>query len=174
VDALGLGFAEARDALTDYRGVRRRFEIIGERSGITVVDDYAHHPTEIVATLQSALERFPEGRIWAVFQPHTYSRLKALEQDFRRAFGAADHVLVLDVFAARESDDSIISGEMIAANIDHPGVRYSGDIAGTVELLSREVMAGDVVITLSAGDGNKVGQLLLENIQSSEGEREHG
>ncbi|MGD8730382.1 MAG: UDP-N-acetylmuramate--L-alanine ligase [Anaerolineales bacterium] len=174
VDTLGLGFSEARDALTDYRGVSRRFEVLGERSNITVVDDYAHHPTEIVATLESAVERFPEGRIWAVFQPHTYSRIKALEQDFRRAFGAADQVLVMDVFAARESGNSIISGEVIAANIDHPHVRYSGDIANTVDLLSREVTAGDVVVTLSAGDGNKVGMLLLEKIQASEGEKDHG
>lgn len=174
VDTLGLEFAEAREALTHYRGVRRRFEVIGEQANITVVDDYAHHPTEIIATLESAKERFPNGRIWAVFQPHTYSRLKALEQDFRKAFGAADQVLVMDVFAAREAGNSVISGEVIAANIEHPDVRYSGDIYGTVELLSREVAGGDVVITLSAGDGNKVGMLLLEQIKSNEGETDHG
>lgn len=174
VDTLGLDFAEAREALTQYRGVRRRFEIVGEQANITVIDDYAHHPTEIIATLKSAEERYPGGRIWAVFQPHTYSRLKALEQDFRKAFGAADQVLVMDVFAAREAENSVVSGEVIAANIDHPNVRYSGDISNTVELLSREVTAGDVVITLSAGDGNKVGIQLLEEIKASEGETDHG
>ncbi|MDF1499193.1 MAG: UDP-N-acetylmuramate--L-alanine ligase [Anaerolineales bacterium] len=174
VDVLDLEFNEAREALTQYRGVRRRFEVIGERAGITVVDDYAHHPTEIVATLQSARERYPQGNLWAVFQPHTYSRLKALEEAFREAFGSADRVLVMDVFAARETTNSVISGEMIAANIDHPNVRYSGDIAQTVDLLGRGVMAGDVVITLSAGDGNQVGRLLLEKIKASEGETDHG
>jgi UDP-N-acetylmuramate--alanine ligase len=164
VDALGLEIATAREALTHYQGARRRFEIIGEKAGVTVVDDYAHHPTEIIATLESAVERFPQGRIWAVFQPHTYSRLQALEQEFRKAFSVADQVLVMDVFAAREANKSVITGEMIAANIDHPNVRYSGDIASTVSILSREVADGDVVITLSAGDGNKVGTLLLEKI----------
>ncbi len=169
VDSLGVEFGEAREALTSYRGVRRRFEVVGQQAGVTVVDDYAHHPTEIIATLESATGRFPESRLWAVFQPHTYSRLQALEQEFRKAFGAADEVLVMDVFAARETDNSVISGDMIAANIDHQQVRYSGDIDSTVELLSREVTAGDVVITLSAGDGNKVGTLLLEQIKASEG-----
>jgi UDP-N-acetylmuramate--alanine ligase len=174
VDVLGLEIATAREALTHYQGVRRRFEIIGETAGITVVDDYAHHPTEIIATLESAVERFPEGRIWAVFQPHTYSRLQALEQEFRKAFNAADQVLVMDVFAAREAMKSVVTGEVIAANIDHPNVRYSGDITNTVKILSREVAEGDVVITLSAGDGNKVGTLLLEEKSTNEGEEGHG
>lgn len=165
-DELGMDFGDAREALTSYRGVRRRFEIIGTEAGITVVDDYAHHPTEIIATLQAAEERFPEGRIWAAYQPHTYSRLKAFEEAFRKAFGAADQVLVMDVFAAREQVNSDVSGEMIAANIDHQNVRYSGDIARTVELLGQEVAEGDVVITLSAGDGNKVGTLLLKDLLS--------
>ncbi len=80
----------------------------------------------------------------------------------------------MDVFAAREANDTVISGEMIAANMDHSDVRYSGDIDATVELLSREVSAGDVVITLSAGDGNQVGVLLLKDIKASEGEKDHG
>lgn len=174
VHELGLEFSVAREALTHYLGVRRRFEVLGEGGGVTIVDDYAHHPTEIIATLNSAKERYPEGRIWAVFQPHTYSRLKALEQEFRKAFSAADQVLVMDVFAARETEKSVISGEVIAANIEHEQVRYSGSIPETVELLSREVRPGDVVITLSAGDGNKVGELLLEKKQASEGESDHG
>jgi UDP-N-acetylmuramate--alanine ligase len=173
-DVLGLGFGVVREALTQYRGVHRRFEIVGEQAGIIVVDDYAHHPTEIIATLESARERFPDGRIWAVFQPHTYSRLKALEKAFRKAFNAADQVLVMDIFAAREAVQSVISGEVIAANVDHPNVRYSGDIARTVELLGQEASAGDIVITLSAGDGNKVGTLLLEEIKASEGDTNHG
>lgn len=173
-DVLGVDFGRAREALIDYRGVRRRFEVVGVYAGVTVVDDYAHHPTEIVATLESATTRFPESRLWAVFQPHTYSRLKALEQEFRRAFGAADEVLVMDVFAAREQQNSVISGAVIAENMDHPNVRYSGGVEATVELLSREVTTGDVVITLSAGDGNKVGTLLLEKIKVSEGEEHHG
>lgn len=174
VDELGMDFGIAREALTEYRGVRRRFEVVGEQAGVTVVDDYAHHPTEVIATLESARQRFPGARIWAVFQPHTYSRLKALDEEFRTAFTAADRVLVMDVFAARENNSSVISGEVIAANMAHDAVSYSGDIAQTVELLGREVGAGDVVITLSAGDGNQVGTLLLEKLMASEGEKDHG
>ncbi|MGH2621325.1 MAG: UDP-N-acetylmuramate--L-alanine ligase, partial [Anaerolineales bacterium] len=115
VDPLGVGFGAARSALAKFRGVGRRFEIIGEAQGVTVIDDYAHHPSEIEATLQAARQKFPQADLWAVFQPHTYSRTKAFAARLARAFGAADHVIVVDIYASREAPDPEVSAERLAA-----------------------------------------------------------
>jgi UDP-N-acetylmuramate--alanine ligase len=103
-DFLDVPFSVAREALTGFRGVARRFEIKGMAEGVVVIDDYAHHPTEIRATLGAARERFPERRIWAVWQPHTYSRTKELLDDFAASFDDADRVIVLPIYPARETD----------------------------------------------------------------------
>ncbi len=171
---VGIPFNELREALTEYHGVGRRFQVLGTEAGVTVIDDYAHHPTEIRATLQAARERYPEADIWAVFQPHTFSRLRALEKEFSTSFERADHVLVTEVFAAREELDPAYAGIEIAGRIVHPDVRFSPTFEHTSGTLFQEVSAGSVVITLSAGDGNQVGVLLLEKIKQNEGERGHG
>jgi UDP-N-acetylmuramate--alanine ligase len=171
---VGVQFSQLRDALTEYQGIGRRFQILGVAGGITVIDDYAHHPTEIRATLQAARERYPEAEIWAVFQPHTYSRLRALIDDFSMCFADADHVVVTDVFAAREDLDPEFSGAQIAQRITHSDVKYRGDHGIAASLLADHVKVGSVVITLSAGDGNQVGVLLLEKIKENEGEQGHG
>ena len=171
---LGVDFRIAREALAEFHGAGRRFEIKGEAHGVTVVDDYAHHPTEIRATLRAARQRFPDGEVWAVFQPHTYSRLRALQSEYARAFEDADHVLVTEVFAAREPVDANFGGEQIAALISHPDVKFSPDFNHTAAELLGEVQPGDVVITLSAGDGNRVGECLLELLKQNEGEGDHG
>jgi UDP-N-acetylmuramate--alanine ligase len=138
---------------------------MGTARGVTVINDYAHNPTKIRATLQAARQRYPESGIWAVWQPHTFSRVRVFADDFASAFADADHVLVTDIYAAREqrqTDDireSDLAG-MIAAH----GVwdaRYSGDLEGTVLLLKQEAKAGNVVIILSAGDAPRIGELLL-------------
>ena len=174
VTALGVSFHDVREALTAYQGIGRRFQIVGIAGRVTVIDDYAHHPTEIKATLQAARERYPEADLWAVFQPHTYSRLRTLMDNFARCFGDADHVIVTEVFAAREEPDPLISGEVIAGMIEHVDVRYEPEIEQAAQQLLREVRTGSVVITLSAGDGNQVGTLLLELINLNEGEKNHG
>jgi len=161
--ALGVEFAQAREALTSFQGVGRRFEILGTAGGVTVIDDYAHHPTEIQATLQAARQRYPQARIWAVFQPHTYSRLRTLLPAFAKAFSQADQVVVLEVFAAREVPDEALGGQQIAERIEHPQVAFAESIKQAVELLAGQIREGDVVVTLSAGDGNQVGALLLKD-----------
>jgi len=172
---LGIEFRQAREALTEYHGATRRFELKGEAGGVTVIDDYAHHPTEIRATLAAARTRYPEAQIWAVFQPHTYSRLRALQDEFSHAFEAADHVLVTEVFAAREAVDPTFGGEQIAGLISRPAATFSPDFERTARLLAEHVQPGDVVITLSAGDGNQVGERLLEILrEANEGEGDHG
>jgi UDP-N-acetylmuramate--alanine ligase len=166
-DQLGVSFSQAQDALTEFRGVLRRFEVKGEASGVTVVDDYGHHPSEIKATLAAARARFPGHKVWAVFQPHTYSRVKALLDDFAGAFGDADHVVVTAIYAAREHDTlGISSADIVARMIGRQrDVRLIESLDEAAAYLLSNVKPGDVVITLSAGDGNRVGEKLLDELR---------
>jgi UDP-N-acetylmuramate--alanine ligase len=161
-DFLQVPFSAARNALIEFRGVGRRFEIKGEIGGVTVVDDYAHHPTEIRATLQAARARFPGRSLWAVWQPHTYSRTKTLLGEFAQAFEAADRVIVLPIYAARETDPLGISSADVLTAMRHPDVRCACSLDEAVVWLGTEVHSGDVVLTLGAGDGYQVGEWLLE------------
>jgi len=166
-DQLGVSFSQAHDALAAFRGVLRRFEIKGEASGVTVVDDYGHHPSEIKATLAAARTRFPGRKVWAVFQPHTYSRVKALLGDFAQAFAEADHVIVTAIYASRERDTlGVSSADIVARMIGrHRDVRLIESLDEAASYLKSNVKAGEVVITLSAGDGNRVGEHLLEELR---------
>jgi UDP-N-acetylmuramate--alanine ligase len=159
---LGVSFPIAQTALTRFRGVGRRFEVKGEADGVVVIDDYAHHPTEIRATLWAARDRFSRRSLWAVWQPHTYSRTKTLLLDFARAFDAADHVIVLPIYAARETDTLGVSSADMVAEMQHPDACCIGSPDEALVLLGTEVRPGDVVLTLGAGDGYRVGEWLLE------------
>jgi UDP-N-acetylmuramate--alanine ligase len=161
-DFLDVPFRVVRAALTEFRGVGRRFEIKGEADGVIVVDDYAHHPTEIRATLQAARDRYPDRSLWAVWQPHTYSRTKTLLEDFAKAFGVADHVIVLPIYAARERDTLGVSNADVLATMRHPDARCVGSLDEALVWLGTEVRPGDVVLTLGAGDEYRVGEWLLE------------
>lgn len=162
---VGVPFAVMREALTNFHGAGQRFEILGNVENVTVVDDYAHHPTEIRATLSTARLQFPNAKVWAVFQPHTYSRLKSLMAAYITAFDDADHVIVTKIFGAREKPNGIIDGKFIASQINHSDVRFIESFDNLVQELAEQVQAGDVVITLSAGDANKVGRMLLDEIR---------
>jgi UDP-N-acetylmuramate--alanine ligase len=152
-------------ALADYRGSARRFEWKGEARGVVVIDDYAHHPTEVTATLAAARQRYPDRRIWAVFQPHTYSRTQRMLYQMGESFDAADEVVVLDIYAAREVDDgSVNSAELVVAS-PHRSIRHIAAVADAVDYLTGSVLPGDVVITLGAGDGYQVGDLLLRRLR---------
>lgn len=164
-DRLGVSFGDTRSALTEFRGVARRFEITGDVNGITVVDDYAHHPTEISATLDAARQRFPGHRLWVVFQPHTYSRTKALWNNFLVAFNQADKLIVMDIYAAREQDTLGISSQDLAAEMRNKDARHLGTLDQVVSYLVENVKPGDVVITLGAGDCNLVGLSVLEYLR---------
>jgi UDP-N-acetylmuramate--alanine ligase len=165
-DFLGVPFRVAREALTGFRGVARRFEVKGMVDGVVVIDDYAHHPTEIRATLRAAKERFPERRIWAVWQPHTYSRTKELLDGFASSFDDADRVTVLPIYPARETDTLGVSADDIVDAMDHAAsapvdARVAGSMDEAVDELQAAVRSGDVVLTLGAGDGDQVGERLL-------------
>lgn len=165
---VGVPFEAAARALAEFWGTARRFELKGQAGGVTVVDDYAHHPTEIRATLAAARGRYPEQALWAVFQPHTYSRTAALLEEFGTAFADAEHVIVTDIYAARELDTLGLSGADVAAQIKrsgHPDVEYVGTLDEAAAVVLERVRPGDVVLTLGAGDGCLVGERVLERLQ---------
>jgi len=158
---LGLDPAFTRDTLRDFQGVVRRFEVKGECRGITVIDDYAHHPSEIKATLAGARRRYVGRRLWVVFQPHTYSRTKTLLAEFASAFDDADRVIVTEIYAARENDTLGIESGALVQMMSHPGVLHIADQREATSWVGEQLTAGDVVITMGAGDVWKVGEELL-------------
>jgi UDP-N-acetylmuramate--alanine ligase len=155
IDLLGLSRERAAKALGDFTGTGRRFQLHGEVNGISIFDDYAHHPTEIKATLAGARARYPERRIWAVWQPHTYSRTQTLFLEFSRAFKDADEVIVTEVFASREPKQEFTSAEIVSA-MPHLSARYIETLPDVSKYLIENLKSGDVVIVLSAGDANQV------------------
>jgi UDP-N-acetylmuramate--alanine ligase len=165
---VGIDFGSAAAALTCYRGTERRFQVKGQAGGVTVVDDYAHHPTEIRVTLAAARLKYPGRPLWAVFQPHTYSRTAALLEDFALAFDQADHVLVTDIYAAREQNVQSISSADLVARMQHPNAHHVEGLAEATDRLLHAVRPGDVVVTLGAGDVYLAGERLLERLQAQE------
>jgi UDP-N-acetylmuramate--alanine ligase len=162
---LGVPFEGIREGLESFSGVGRRFEIRGERAGVCVVDDYGHHPVEIRATLAN-LERLAGGRRRVVvFQPHRYSRTRALWQDFVEAFDGLERLLVCDVYAAGEAALVGVDAARLAAAIRERGVDAEavGDVAGAGRRLAALVERRDVVLTLGAGDVWKAGAALLDS-----------
>ena len=161
----GVDVAEAVEILGQFKGVGRRFELKGEANGITVIDDYAHHPTEIKATLAAARTRFGRRPVWAIFQPHTFSRTLTLLDDFAAAFADADHVIVVDIFASREKDEGLVSSRDIVERMAHPDARYIGPLAETAAYLAEHLQPPAALITMGAGDGYLVGEWVLEKLQ---------
>lgn len=159
-------------ALASFAGVQRRFTVKGERDGILVVDDYGHHPAEITTTLAGARRSYGERRVVAVFQPHRYTRVRDLAEEFVQSFNDADMVLVSDIYPAGEAPLPGISAEPLAASIrkhGHKGVRYVGSLQPTLEALYEVTAPGDLVITLGAGNIWRVGAALLAGEEGVDG-----
>ncbi|MCR4405933.1 MAG: UDP-N-acetylmuramate--L-alanine ligase [Anaerolineae bacterium] len=152
-------------ALAEFQGTGRRFELKGMAGGVTVIDDYAHHPTQIRATLAAARARFPQSSIWAVFQPHTYSRTKGLLDEYAVSFSDADHVIVTAIYAAREYNSLGVSAADLVARMSHPDAHHIAELEAVTEYLAAHVRPGDVVLTLGAGDGYLVGENLLARLK---------
>jgi UDP-N-acetylmuramate--alanine ligase len=163
-DHLRLNRERIIKALEKFTGSERRFEIQGEFQGVKLIDDYAHHPTEIKTTLDAARSAYPGGFIRAVWQPHTYSRTKTLAADFIKAFDDADEVIVLDVYAAREEKPAGFSIENIAADIIHSQVIFLPDNDQAVQYLLGELTEGDILIVFSAGDAIEINQKLVSKL----------
>ncbi len=153
--------AAAAAALGTFIGVGRRFEVKGEAGGVTVVDDYAHHPSEVRAALAAARDRYPGRRVWAVFQPHTYSRTRALLVEFAASFADADRIVVLEIYAARETDSLGIGARDLVARLPEGALLATGP-EDAAHRLAALVAPGDVVLTLGAGDVTTTGPRLLQ------------
>ncbi len=158
---LGVAPDQIAAGLETFRGVDRRFQVKGQVRGVTVVDDYGHHPTEIVATLKAARE-CGYKRVLVLFQPHRFTRTRDLMTEFAGAFGDADRVEVLDIYAASEEPIAGVTAEALVREVGRPGVRYAASVAEAVEVLAGEARSGDVIFTLGAGSVSQAGQLLLE------------
>ena len=160
-ELLGLPREKTAEALSRFTGTGRRFQLRGEAKGISIFDDYAHHPTEIQATLEGARARFPDRKIWAVWQPHTYSRTQTLFLEFSRAFKDADEVIVTEVYAAREPKQDFTSAEIVSA-MPHMSARYIEKLSDVTSYLLRSLKPNDVVIVMSAGDADQISTNLVK------------
>lgn len=161
---LGCSIESIKSGLNKFTGTHRRFELKGIARSIRVIDDYAHHPSEVKATLKAA-RNCSYSKIWCVFQPHTYTRTKALLEEFSDAFHDADSVILSDIYAARELDKGEIHSKTLAEKINSKGQEaiYINGFDNIVHYLEKKVSPGDLIITMGAGDIYKVGEMFLEN-----------
>ncbi len=167
-DLLDLPLAQSAQALSTFQGTGRRFEVRGEPGNVVVIDDYAHHPSEIRTTLAAARARYGGRRIWAVWQPHTYSRTRLLQTEFCRAFENADRVIVTEIFAAREpisqdgfSAQSLVEQMRQDQKMVGKPVDFAESLQDAIDLLQTQVKPGDVILVLSAGDANQISDRLI-------------
>lgn len=162
-DALEIPLETIKKGILSFTGTVRRFEYKGERNGFTIIDDYAHHPTEIRATLTSA-QNYPHKDIWCIFQPHTYTRTKAFFHEFAEALSLADHIILADIYAARETDTLGMSSEALADELKKLGadVYYLPSFEAIENFVLEKVIHGDVLITMGAGDVVNIGENLLK------------
>lgn len=167
---LGVEAAAASDALAEFVGVERRFQVRGQAAGVTVIDDYGHHPAEIQATLAAA-RQCGYGRLLVLFQPHRYSRTFHLMEDFARCFYEADAVFVLDIYAASEAPMEGVHAQVLAERMrahGHRHVEYVGAIEKGVEAVLAHAQPGDAILTLGAGNVWQAGELILEGLKRRE------
>jgi UDP-N-acetylmuramate--alanine ligase len=167
---LGVAPEQIAVGLDSFRGVDRRFQVKGTVRGVTVVDDYGHHPTEIVATLRAARD-CGYKRVHVLFQPHRFTRTRDLMAEFAGAFRDADTVQVLDIYAASEEPIPGVDAQALVAAmqaVGSRGVEYAGSMGEAVEALAREAQEGEAILTLGAGSVSQAGPLLLEALRDGE------
>jgi len=162
---LGLPQAAVGGALARFRGVQRRFQLVGQAADITIMDDYAHHPTEIRATIAAARQRFPGRRLVCLFQPHTYSRTQYLLDGFRTCFQQVDQLLIAETYAAREEPSAGMSAQELAEAIDSPPASYAGGLEEAPPNVMEALRPGDVFFTIGAGDIDQVAAKVLEALR---------
>ncbi|MEA3326229.1 MAG: UDP-N-acetylmuramate--L-alanine ligase [Chloroflexota bacterium] len=167
IHQLGLPMNDAIDAISSFNGTGRRFEVLGEAQGIVIIDDYGHHPTEIAATLQAARSRYPDRRIWAIWQPHTYSRTRMLKETFIPALNFAEKVIILAIYAAREENPGY-SAETIANALPTGKAKYIQEFSQAISFLLDNLQPNDVAIVFSAGDATKISKAVLNRLLQKE------
>ncbi len=155
--AMGIDKAHIKEGLEAFSGTKRRFEKKGTLNGAVIIDDYAHHPTEIEATLQ-AVKNINHNKLWTVFQPHTYTRTYTLFEDFKRVLGEAQNVIIADIYAAREQDTGLVSSKQLADAI--PNAIYLESFEKIENYLRDNVSEGDIVLTVGAGNVVEIGEHL--------------
>ncbi len=162
-DLLEIPLDTAQKGILSFTGTDRRFQYKGERNGFTIIDDYAHHPTEIKATLTS-VQNYPHREVWCIFQPHTYTRTKAFFHEFAEALSLADHVILADIYAARETDTLGMSSKALAEEVKSLGVdaHYFPSFEEIENFVVENCIHGDVLITMGAGDVVNIGDSLLK------------
>jgi UDP-N-acetylmuramate--alanine ligase len=171
--AVGIGLDIAADdiriALENFRGVDRRFQLRGKAAGVSVIDDYGHHPTEIRATLAAA-RQCGFGKIHVIFQPHRYTRTRDLMEDFATAFQDADSLAVFDIYSASEAPIEGITGEALARKITETGkgASYASSFADGIRLAVAAARPGDMILTLGAGSVSQLGPMILAKLQENE------
>jgi UDP-N-acetylmuramate--alanine ligase len=165
---LNLPLVEVSVALGKFRGTGRRFEVRGEVNGVVVIDDYAHHPTEIRSTLAAARSRYGDRELWVVWQPHTYSRTRLLFDEFAKAFGNTDHVVVTEVYPAREPIQPDFSARRVVDAMPHPDVHFVPDLAEVTTFLLARLQPGAVLLVLSAGDADQISAQVLAALPEKE------
>ena len=152
-----------KKGLLSFSGAKRRFEYKGKVHGFTIIDDYAHHPTEIRATLE-ACKNYPHEELWCIFQPHTYTRTKAFLDDFAKALSLSDHVIITDIYAAREKDTGLVHArdivdKMSAYDVD---VHYISSFEDIEKFILKNCKENDLLITMGAGNVDSIGNSLLK------------
>jgi UDP-N-acetylmuramate--alanine ligase len=162
---LDVPFVQVAEAIEAFHGARRRFETVGEAGGVLVMDDYAHHPTEVRATIAAARKAFPGRRLIGIYQPHTYSRIAYLWDEWLRCWDGLDELIVLETYAAREAPLPGRSAADLAAAITTPRATYARDFDDAARQAAARARAGDVVFTIGAGDVAEVGPRLLEALR---------
>lgn len=168
---LEMDFESIKKGLQKYTGIFRRFQVKYEDDDLMIIDDYAHHPTEVQATLQAIKKGWPKRRVVAVFQPHLYSRTQELYQDFGLSFFDAEQIVITDIYPSREEPIEGVTGELItdtAKSYGHRGVHYVEDKKELPSRLSEIVKPGDIVITMGAGDIYKYGELYVQMLEKSD------
>ena len=168
---LDIAVGDIRVALDQFRGVDRRFQLRGSAAGVSVIDDYGHHPTEIKATLAAA-RQCGFGRVYVIFQPHRYTRTRDLMEEFTTAFGDADSLYVLDIYAASEKPIDGITGEVLAQKIREKSGKsavYVSSFADAVTQATAAAQEGDMILTLGAGSVSQLGPLLVEKLKDRNG-----
>jgi UDP-N-acetylmuramate--alanine ligase len=163
---LGIDTGMIAEGLSHFRGVDRRFQLRGQARGVTVVDDYGHHPTEIRATLAAARE-CGHQRIFVVFQPHRYTRTRDLLDEFSSAFADADTVIVLPIYAASEEPIPGVTAEGLVSRIQGPTVHYAPEFAAAIAAVAGQVREGDLILTLGAGSVSQLGPLILAALEGA-------
>ena len=157
--AMGIDYKYIKEGLETFSGTKRRFEKKGVLNGALVIDDYAHHPTEIAATL-NAIKNIKHNKLWTVFQPHTYTRTYTLYEDFKNVLKMADNVILADIYAAREKDTGLVSSKQLADDIEN--ATYMESFEKIEKFLKENVSEGDIVLTMGAGNVVEIGEHIVE------------